>query len=256
MAPTTPVINNVNNGLSAVCNFLVIIKADNLGSKNELVQFSQDSKLGLLVPCYEETPIQIKLEISNILRENKHNFSDSFISHLSTKFSNDSSINEMEFEKLRSFLINNEEVTETLLLSLITDNSNVNLNKISNFCALGDVKNALVFYNKTLDSSISPIVVIRSMVKHFKVIEKILCDVEDGKNFEYAVNNIKPPIFYKDKPLIFNQAKLWNLPKINLILKRLADTEIKSKSGYFLDKILGAQLILSTSAMAKKAIKL
>ena len=162
----------------------------------------------------------------------------------------------MEFDKLRNFLINNEEVTETILLSLITDNSNVNLSKLSNFCALGDIKNALFFYNKTLDSSISPIVVIRSMVKHFKIIEKILCDIEDGKNIEYAINNIKPPIFYKDKPLIFNQAKLWNLPKINLILKRLADTEIKSKSGLFLDKILGAQLILSTAVMAKNAIKL
>ena len=257
ITPKKSIVDNIKSSLSfEMGNSLVIIKADNLGAKNELVQFSQDSKLGLLVPCYEETPIQIKLEISNILRENKHNFSDSFISHLSSKFSNDSSINEMEFDKLRNFLINNEEVTETILLSLITDNSNVNLNKLSNFCALGDVKNALFFYNKTLESSISPIVVIRSMVKHFKIIEKILCDIEDGKNIEYAINNIKPPIFYKDKPLIFNQAKLWNLPKINLILKRLVDTEIKSKSGLFLDKILGAQLILSTSAMAKKAIKL
>ena len=92
---------------SEVDDYLVIIKADNLGAKNELVKFTEDSKLGLLVPCYEETPIQIKLEISNILRENKHNFSDSFVSHLSTKFSNDSSINNMEFDKLRNFLINN-----------------------------------------------------------------------------------------------------------------------------------------------------
>ena len=250
------VIDNIKNSLSSdIDDYLVIIKADNLGAMNELVKFTLNSKFGILVPCYEETSNQIKLEISNILRENNYKFSDYFISNLSTKFSNDSSINKMEFDKLKNFLVNNNEVTETLLLNLVTNNTNVNLNKISNFCALGDVKSALFFYEKTLDFSISPIVIIRTMVKHFKIIERVLCDIEDGKNIDDAINNIKPPIFFKDKPLIFNQSRLWSLPKINLILKRLADTEIKCKSGLFFDKLLGAQLILSTSVMAKNAIK-
>ena len=254
--PKKNLIDNIKNSLSSeVENYLVIIKADNLGSMNELVKFIHVSKNGIVVPCYEETPNQIKLEISKILRENNYNFSNSFILLLTTRFSNDSSINQMEFDKLRNFLINNKDVTETGLLNLITDNSNISLNKILNFCAIGDVKNALFFYEKTLDSSISPIVVIRTMVKHFKLIEKILCALEDGKNIDDAINNIKPPIFFKDKPLISIQTKLWNLPKVNLILKRLSETEIKCKSGLLLDRLLCAQLILSTSVMAKNAIK-
>ena len=251
------IIDNIKTSLSSeVDDFLVIIKADNLGSMNELVKFTLNYKFGILVPCYEETANQIKLEISNILRENNYKFSDSFISNLSSKFSNDSSINKMEFDKLNNFLINNKEVTETVLLSSVIDNTNVNLNNLSNFCALGDVKNALFFYEKIIDSSISPIVVIRTMVKHFKIIEKVLCNIEDGKNIDDAINYIKPPIFFKDKPVIINQSRLWSLPKINLILKRLADAEIRCKSGLFLDTLLGAQLILSTSVMAKNAIKL
>ena len=250
------IIDNIKSSLSSeVENCLVIIKADNLGTINDLVKFTQESKVGLLVPCYEETTNQIKLEINNILKENDFKFSELFISHLSTKFSNDSSINKMEFDKLRVFLINNKNVTETTLLNSITDNSNVNLSKLSNFCAIGDVKNALFFYRKTLDSSISPIVVIKTLVKHFKIIEKILCAIEDGKNIDDAIYNIKPPIFFKEKPLILIQTKLWSLPKVNLILKRLSDIEIKCKSGLFLDKLLSAQLILSISVMAKNAIK-
>ena len=250
------IIDNIKSSITSDFeNYLVIIKADNLGTVNDLVKFTQESKFGLLVPCYEETTNQIKLEISNILMKNDYKFSDSFILHLSTKFSNDSSINKMEYDKLRNFLTNNKNVTETILLNLITDNSNINLNKLSNFCAVGDVKNALFFYKKTLDSSISPIVIIRTMVKHFKIIEKVLCAVEDGKNIDDAINDIKPPIFYKDKPLISIQTKLWSLPKINLILKRLSDTEINCKTGFFLDKLLSAQLILSISVMAKNAIK-
>lgn len=250
-------INDIKTSLSYEINdYLVIIKSDNLGTQNELVKFTQESKLGILIPCYEENINNVKSQLFNILRESKVRFSDSFLLHLSTKFSTDSSINKMEFDKLRNFLINNDNVSESTLLDLITDNTNINLNKLNNYCGLGDVKNALFFYNKTLDSSISSIVIIRTLVKHFKIIEKILCAVEDGKFIEDAINEVKPAIFFKDKPLFTIQSKLWNLRKINLVLRRLSDNEIKCKSGLFSDKILTAQLILSTSVMAKNAIKI
>ena len=257
MKPTKDLIHNIKTSLlSEIASYLLIMKADNLGSMNELVKFTQESKFGVLVPCYEESKYQIKLEIFNMLKDKNLSFPDSFLLHLSSKFSNDSSINRMEFDKLNNFLINNKDVTETTLLNLITDNSDINLSKLSNFCANGDVKNALFFYQKILDSSISTIVIIRTLVKHFKIIEKVLCAIEDGKHIEDAVNLIKPPIFFKDKPFISLQSKLWSLSKINLVLKRLSDTEIKCKSGFVLDNLLCAQLILSTSVLAKNAIKL
>ena len=250
------VINNIKTSITEdIDKYLVIIKADNLGAQNELVQFTQNSKIGILVPCYDETSNQVKFKLSNILVSKNFKFSDTFLTQLSTKFSNDSSINQMEFDKLESFLINNDTISEEILLNLVTDNTNLNLSKITNFCAMGDVKNALFFYEKTLDSSISSIVVIRALVKHFKIIENILCSAEDGVSIENAINNIRPPIFFKDKPLLSIQTKLWTLHKVNLVLKRLSDTEINCKSGLFLDNLLSAQLILSTSVMAKNAIR-
>ena len=250
------VIDNIIDSINHdSIEYLVIIKADNLGVQNQLVKFTQTSNIGVLVPCYEETVHEIKIHLANILKDNNVNFSDAFLLSLSSKFSNDSSINKMELDKLNNFLTNNNNISETTLLSLITDNTNTNLNKIPNFCASGDVKNALFFYNKSLDSSVSPIAIIRALVKHFKIIEKILCSVEDGKSIDTAINEVKPPIFFKDKQVFYIQTKSWNLHRINLVLNRLCDTEIKCKSGIFSDKTLTAQLILSTSVMAKNAIK-
>ena len=234
---------------------LLIIKADNLGGQNELVKFTNYSNQGILVPCYEEEVNQIKAKLINVLREFNLKFSDNFLLNLSSKFSNDSSINTMEFEKLRNFLTNNETANETQLLELVTDNSTTSINKIINYCAIGDVKNALFFFNKTIDASVSSIVVIRALIKHFKLIEKIQCEVQNGNHIDNVMINIKPPIFLKDRPSIIYQIRYWNLIKINLILKRFVDTEIKSKSGLFSDKLIVAQLILSTSVMAKNLIK-
>jgi DNA polymerase-3 subunit delta len=234
---------------------LLIIKADNLGNKNELVKFINNANHGILVPCYEEDINQIKAKLSNILREFNLKFSDSFLLNLSSKFSNDSSINTMELEKLRNFLSDNETTNETQLLELITDNSATSINKVINFCAIGDVKNALFFFNKTLDASVSCIIIIRALIKHFKLIEKIQYEVQLGNHIDNVMKNIRPPIFFKDQPAIIFQSNFWNLEKINILLKRFVDTEIKSKSGLFSDKLLVAQLILSTSVMAKNLIK-
>ena len=68
---------------------LLLIKASNLGSKNELVKFIEKIDYGVLVPCYEENTNSVKLQISKLF--NQHNFtcSANFLSTLSSKFNSD-----------------------------------------------------------------------------------------------------------------------------------------------------------------------
>ena len=69
------------------------------------------------------------------------------------------------------------------------------------------------------------------------------------------MNSLKPPVFFKDRPHITAQTKLWTVKKIDLVKKRLIDTEIKCKNNIISDKLLVAQLVLSISVIAKNAIK-
>ena len=247
--------NIIIDALEEKYNFEIIIKADNLGSQNRLVKYIENLKNGLLIPCYEENINNNKVEISKLL--NKHNlvFSDDFISNLNSKFSNDSLTNKMELEKLENFLINNNDVTESMLYHLIIDNIDININKIINFCVSGNPHKALLYLDKIYDKSNTSIILTKSFIKHFKLIEKILLYIENGMNLIDAVNNIKPPIFFKDKPLITFQCKLWSLGKINIIFRRLIDIELKFKSNIYPEQTLLAQFVLSTSVIARNAIK-
>ena len=49
---------------------------------------------------------------------------------------------------------------------------------------------------------------------------------------------MKPPIFFKDRPLLTFQCQLWSLKKVNLIFKRLIEIELKCKSNIYPNKIL------------------
>ena len=58
-----------------------------------------------------------------------------------------------------------------------------------------------------------------------------ICELNNKKNnIEKVVNDIKPPIFWKDKPTIIMQAKKWNKNKISDALKKTYNLEMKLKS--------------------------
>ena len=91
--------------------------------------------------------------------------------------------------------------------------------------------------------------------KHIKTIEKILLLSQHGSSFSVTIDNLKPPIFFKEKPFFVDQCKLWSFKKINLIQKRLIDLELKTKIGMYPEKTLLSQFILSVSVLAKNKAK-
>ena len=237
-------------------DYLLIIKASNLGSKNELVRFVENLDNGISVPCYDENIHNVNMQLSKLFRQYELTFSANFISTLSSNFNSDTLINLMEIKKLESFLIDNENITEEMILSLIKDNTDFNLNKIIQLCLSGKIQETLLSLDKIYENSSTAVNIVRLFVKHFKIIEKVLLAVENGSNISETINNMKPPIFFKDRPLITFQCQLWSLRKVDLIFKRLIEIELKFKSNFYPNKILLSQFILSTALMAKKSVRI
>ena len=46
------------------------------------------------------------------------------------------------------------------------------------------------------------------------------------------MNNLKPKIFWKDKPIYYKQVKKWDIKKLNEAMKILAESEILLKSKF------------------------
>ena len=70
-------------------------------------------------------------------------------------------------------------------------------------------------------------------------------------SIEEAVNNLKPPIFWKDKNTVKNQAKKWNISKIKDLLKQNYNIEISLKSKSSINKdLIVKKLLLDICVLA------
>ena len=76
-------------------------------------------------------------------------------------------------------------------------------------------------------------------------------DLIKKTNLENAMSMIKPPIFWKDKPIFIVQAKKWNFEKIKKILNQTFNLEIKIKSNSIIQKnILMKKLLIDICELA------
>ena len=68
---------------------------------------------------------------------------------------------------------------------------------------------------------------------------------------EDAINNLKPPIFWKDKPNITKQAKKWNKYKIKNMFEATVELEKRIKTNNLIEKnILIKKLLLDICSKA------
>ena len=77
---------------------------------------------------------------------------------------------------------------------------------------------------------------------------------KENSNIESIVSNLKPAVFWKDKPMLIEQSKKWDKEKIRLALKKTYNTEIKIKSSSSIKKdLLIKNLIVELCITANSA---
>ena len=77
---------------------------------------------------------------------------------------------------------------------------------------------------------------------------------EQNQNLDFIMNNLKPKIFWKDKPIITNQLTKWNCDKLKAAINKVSDTEVLMKKNSNLNKnILIKNLMLDLCLSASNS---
>ncbi len=211
----------------------VFLFADILEKKSKIRNFFEKCSETDVIPCYQDNTFSIK----KIILKNLNNFpglSSKIINYLIDNCNLDRSKLKNEINKIKTYFdkksLNIEELDK-----LLNFKENNDFGELKDAAILGDKINT----NKLLSSTI---IEEEKSVLYLAMINQRLSKLNElqnkNENIEKIINNMRPPIFWKDKPVIINQAKKWNNEKLKKALSETFNFEIKIKSNSLLDKKL------------------
>ena len=207
----------------------VFFFARELEKKSKLRNLFEKDKDKIIIPCYKDNDFAIKniitrslgeysgltTQIINIIHENSSNDRiklNNEILKIKTFFTD----KQIKLNQLQKLLNLKEEEDFNLLRDASLSGENLKTNELLNNDILE--KEKMSFY-------------IASINQRLNRLKEL-----DDKNTPDAIDNFKPPIFWKDKPIFLQQSKIWNKKKLNLALAKIYDIEIKIKSNSNLNK--------------------
>lgn len=214
-------INNTDNK--------IFFFAKELEKKSKLRNLFEIDKQKIIVPCYNDNDLTIKKIITSNLN-NYFGLNAEVINLIHSSCGNNRIKLKNEILKIKTFFSNKKLIKNELqkLLNLKQDND---FNLIRDASISGQK-------SKTNDLLNSEIIEREKLAFYIASINQRLIRLKEveGNNKYDAINNLKPPIFWKDKPIFLQQTKLWNKNKIDLALKKSYAVEIKIKSNINLNK--------------------
>ena len=229
------IIENVNDKILPILEKIeqktveekIVLFSELLDKKSKLRNYFEKSNKVGIVPCYVDNEITLKKIILdklkgytgltnqnlNIILENcglDRSKLNNELDKIATFFEN-KIIDDDKLESLLNFKVND---SFELLKDQALIGDKIKTNKLISDTILENGKN--IFYLNVINQRLIKLLEVNEITKNGKLDE--------------AIGKIKPPIFWKDKPIFNIQAKKWNKNKLKKVLNQTYKIELKIKS--------------------------
>ena len=213
-------------------DILIFFKADLLEKKSKIRKLFEKDKNLVCVACYQDSNFDLIKIINDEIKQTKIKLSTESINLLIERASGDRNNLRNEINKLKSFALNKQVISYDQVKELTNMARNYQNDYIVNICLNGDKKrlNKTLGENNFLLDNFFILLKIFSKKIHRLLKIKILNRSEN--NIDQIFNQIRPPIFWKEKEDVKKQVRLWNEKKIDLVIKKINEIELNCKKNH------------------------
>lgn len=226
----------------------IYLFSETLDKRSKLRSYFEKTNNCGIVACYSDSEMNIKKIINEKLKGFK-GLSNENINLIMRSSNLNRSKLKNELEKIITFF-DDKNIERKNLEAILDPKINDNFNFLKDSALNGDKIKTNELLNETL---IEP----EKNIYYLNLINQRLIKLSELNSLSRktditkAIDSLKPPIFWKDKPVFLNQVKKWNENKIKNILKKTYETEIEIKSNSMINKnILMKKLIVDICQLA------
>ena len=250
------IINRVSDKIREIIEELIekktediqfILNSKNLEKKSTLRKLFEKQKSIVCIPFYEDNNQTLNSIINLFFRNKKIPISQQLINVLIERSRGDRKNLNNELEKIENFSLNKKNLNIEEIIKLTNLADNYSASELVDHSLAKNTRKTVTILGENNYSDEDNIIIIRTLLAKLKRLVKIYELVDEKNNIEQAISACKPPIFWKDKPLVIQQIRSWKKDALEQLIYKTNEIELLVKKNSVLAKNILADFIINNS---------
>jgi len=225
----------------------IILNSKNLEKKSTLRKIFEKEKSVICVPFYEDNSQTLNSIISLFFRNKKIPISQQLINVLIERSRGDRKNLNNELEKVEAYSLNKKNLNLEEIIRLTNLADNYSASELVDHSLAKNTRKTFTILNENNFSDEDNIIIIRTLLTKLKRLVKIYELVDEKNNIEEAISASKPPVFWKDKPLVTQQIRSWKKGHLKNLIYKTNEIELLIKKNSSLAKNILSDFIINNS---------
>lgn len=209
---------------------LLVLCADELSARSSLrLWFEKESNAAALA-CYHDDVRDVQEVIRKTLDSTGISTQREVIDYLSGQLGNDRYVTYQELEKLITYAGDSKSLQLSDAMALVGYNKEASFDDLVNAVADRNLQQLEKTLTLLLREGTQPVAYLRALQRYFNRLYFIRSKMAEGQSAEGVVSSLRPPVFFKQVPLLTRHVQMWSLPNIAKALRLLVNAELSCKT--------------------------
>ena len=217
---------------------LIIVNCGILEKKSKLRKIIEDSQNAVIIPTYKDNSQSLANIAKALFNEKKINISHETLNLLVSRCNGDRGYLKHELEKISNYLSDKKNISLKEITTLTNLFENYSASELVDASLSKNMKKTCEILDENHYSNEDIFLILRVFLQKTKKLLNLIENLNIGKNVEKAISEYRPPIFWKDKPIIERQLQIWSFEGVKNLIYKINDVETKIKKDNSLSLIL------------------
>jgi DNA polymerase-3 subunit delta len=210
-------------------HFLILL-ADALGTKSSLRAWAEKTDLVASLPCYEFDQAALIQFIDGRFKTHGRAIDRDAVALIADRLGNDLAPLPMLIQQIDDYISDPaKRISYDDIATLMVDQSEQDMEQLIQAIADKNVSSCDRILHTLVESGTSIIAITRSLQYYFYRLRLAQAHIKDGSTQEEALAQLRPPLFFKLKPIFTRHLHKWPLGKIDRLLAECLYIESQCK---------------------------
>ncbi len=183
------------------------------------------------IPCYKDEARDVQEVIRRRFAEAGIQAGREVVDYLASQLGNDRYVTRQELEKLITYAGDDKVIRLEDAQALVDYNRDTHLDDVAAALAGRDLKALDAVLMQLLREGIQPMAYVRALQRYFNRLYAIRARMEaEGMSAEQVIQSLRPPVFFRQVPVLTRHVQGWGLEQIVKALKLLVTAELACKT--------------------------